>query len=117
MKYLQVSFEIYSGDSDHIKERIDRGLPDIGLLLEPVDIGKCDFVRTNIKEEWSAWASEHSHLAEKDFLMPQDFAGISLIFPRRELAKGRIYKWLGEYADENSIAATGNLLYNMTVIA
>ena len=116
-KFPGVSFEIYSGDSDHIKERIDRGLLDIGLLLEPVDIGKYDFVRTNIKEEWSALVSENSPLAKKDVLTPQDFSGLPLILARRELAKGHIYNWLGEYADENNIIANGNLLYNIAIIA
>ena len=33
-----VRFAIYSGNSDNIKERIERGLLDVGLLQEPVDI-------------------------------------------------------------------------------
>ena len=35
-----VSFTIYSGNSDNIKERIERGLLDVGLLREPGDISK-----------------------------------------------------------------------------
>lgn len=116
-KYPLVTFEIYSGDSDHIKERIDRGLLDIGLLLEPVDIGKYDFVHTGVTEEWNALVSENSPLAEKDVLTPQDLSGVPLILARRELAKSHVYKWLGEYADENNIVANGNLLYNIAVIA
>lgn len=116
-KYPNVSFEIYSGDSDHIKERIERGLLDIGLLLEPVDIGKYDFVHTSIKEEWIALVSENSPLAKKDLLTPQDFRGSPLILARRELAKNHIYNWLGEYADDNNIVASGNLLYNIAILA
>lgn len=117
IKYPSVTFEIYSGDSDHIKERMDRGLLDIGLLLEPVDIGKYDFVHTGVTEEWNALVSENSPLAEKDILTPRDFIGVPLILARRELAKSHVYKWLGEYADEKNIVANGNLLYNMAVIA
>lgn len=116
-KYPCVTFEIYSGDSDHIKERMDRGLLDIGLLLEPVDIGKYDFVHTGVTEEWNALVSGNSPLAEKDVLTPQDLSGVPLILARRELAKSHVYKWLGEYADENNIVANGNLLYNIAVIA
>ena len=39
-EYPQVHFELYSGNSDNIKERIDQGILDIGLLVEPVDISK-----------------------------------------------------------------------------
>ncbi len=116
-KYPGVTFEIYSGDSDDIKERIDRGLLDIGLLLEPVDISKYDFVRTNITEEWYALVSTHSPLAEKAVLTPADFENVPLIFTRRELAQAHIFSWLGKYANENNIAASGNLLHNIAILA
>ena len=49
-----VRFNIYSGNSDDIKERIDSGLVDVGLLQEPVEISKYEFVMTGIKERWGA---------------------------------------------------------------
>lgn len=38
--YPQVQYELYTGNADHIKERIDQGLLDFGLLVEPVEIAK-----------------------------------------------------------------------------
>ena len=38
-----IQYEIYSGNSDNIKERIERGLLDLGFLLEPVDVAKYEF--------------------------------------------------------------------------
>ena len=116
-KYPGVTFELYSGNSDHIKERIDRGLLDIGLLLEPVDIGKYEFIHTDIKEEWCALVSKNSPLAKKEALTPQDFCDIPLILTRRELVQNHIYNWLGEYANEENIVVSGNLLYNMAILA
>ncbi len=116
-KYPKVHFEIYSGNSDNIKERIERGLLDIGLLLEPVDIGKYDFMRTNVREEWYALVSEASPLAKKEVLAPKDFYDVPLILTHRELVQNHIYNWLGEYANEENIAASGNLLYNMAILA
>ena len=34
-----VSYDIYSNTADHIKDRIEKGLTDIGLLTEPVEVG------------------------------------------------------------------------------
>lgn len=51
-QYPLVSFQIYSADADDIKERIEQGILDIGLLMEPVDISKYDFVRMPEKEQW-----------------------------------------------------------------
>ena len=42
-EHPNVTYSIYSGNSDNIKERIERGTLDIGLLLEPVEISKYDF--------------------------------------------------------------------------
>lgn len=116
-KYPKVHFEIYSGNSDSIKEKLEQGLLDLGLLLEPVDIGKYDFVRTNEKEEWCALVKETSPLAKKESITPKDLAALPLILTRRELIQNYIYNWLGEYANENNIAAVGNLLYNIAILA
>ena len=37
-KYPHVTFDIYIATGDHVKDQMDRGLVDIGLLLEPIDI-------------------------------------------------------------------------------
>lgn len=55
--------KLYSGNSDNIKEQIDRGLIDIGLLVEPVDISKYNFARTPFKERWGVLVNEDSELA------------------------------------------------------
>ena len=43
-EYPQVKYDFYSGNADNIKERIERGILDVGLLLEPVEISKYDFI-------------------------------------------------------------------------
>ena len=36
-KYPDVQFDLYNGMADNIKEMLERGLLDLGLVLEPVD--------------------------------------------------------------------------------
>ena len=55
-----VTFTIYSGNADNIKERIERGLLDAGLLQEPVDITKYSFIHTQIWEQWGILVREDS---------------------------------------------------------
>ena len=43
--YPEVHFDIYTGNADLIKERLDQGLVDIGILLEPVDVEKYNYIR------------------------------------------------------------------------
>ncbi len=45
---------------------MDKGLLDIGLLLEPVDMGKYDFIRLEMKEKWVVLMRPDSPLAKKE---------------------------------------------------
>lgn len=116
-EYPLVQFEIFSGNSDNIKEQIERGTLDLGLLLEPVDISKYDFLRFPEKEEWGVLVGEDSDLAEKEMISPKDLIDKPIIFTRRELVRNELTNWFGKYADQIEIAATGNLPYNMAIMA
>ena len=41
-RYPAVTFELYTATADHVKERMDRGVTDIGLLLEPINKEKSE---------------------------------------------------------------------------
>ncbi len=64
-EHPNVTYSIYSGNSDNIKERIERGTLDIGLLLEPVEISKYDFLHFPVPETWNALVRSDSPLAQK----------------------------------------------------
>ena len=112
-----VRFTIYSGNSDNIKERIERGLLDVGLLQEPVDITKYSFIRTPGREQWGVLVHEGSELASKESVSPAELASVPLILPERESVQNELFNWFGSYAESLRIAATGNLLYNLASLA
>ena len=51
-KYPLVTFDLFTATADLVKEQMDKGLLDLGLLLEPVEMGKYEFIRLNMKERW-----------------------------------------------------------------
>ena len=112
-----VFFRIYSGNSDNIKERIERGLLDIGLLQEPVDIAKYSFLRIPGREQWGVLVREDSELASKESVSPAALAAVPLILPEREIVQNELLNWFGPYAEGLRITATGNLLYNLAFLA
>lgn len=116
-RYPEVTFQIYSGNADHTKERIEGGTLDLGLLLEPVDISKYDFLRMPVKEQWGVYVREDSPLARKDTVTAQELAGLPLIFTTRGLVQQELERWFGPYAQQIRVAACGNLPYNMTQLA
>lgn len=116
-KHPLVQFEIYSGNAGNIRDRIERGLLDVGLMSEPIDIRKYAFITMPVKEQWGALVREDSPLAGKEFLRPQDLLDIPLISAVGEFLESNVAKWLGEYAAQVHIIAKGNLLYNEAMLA
>ncbi len=116
-KHPLVHYSIYSGNSDNIRERIDRGLLDIGLVAEPVDIRKYDFISVPMKEEWGIWIRRDHRLAESESITPEALVNIPLIMPMSEFRQSAINKWLGTYSDRIDVVSKGTLLYNQALLA
>ena len=111
-KYPLVQFSIHSAIADDIKERIEKGILDIGLLMEPVDVGKYEFIRMPQKEKWGILVRKDSELAAKKSINPEDLTGVPLIMVKRELVKNELASWFGDYYEELQIAAVYNLILN-----
>ena len=111
-KYPLVQFSIHSAIADDIKERIEKGVLDIGLLMEPVDIGKYEFIRMPQKEKWGILVRKDSELAAKESINPKDLTNVPLIMVKRELVKNELASWFGDYYEGLQIAATYNLILN-----
>lgn len=114
-KHPLVQFQIYSGNADNIKDYIERGILDMGVMGEPIDIRKYEFVSMPVKERWGILVRPDSELAQKKCIVPSDLLGVPLITASRDFQNG-LGNWLGEYYSQLEIAATGNLLYNEAML-
>lgn len=116
-KYPDVKYEIYSGNAGNIRDYIERGLLDLGLMSEPIDVRKYNFVNMPINEQWGVFVPIHSSLSEKSSISPEDLVGMSVITATGDFNQSRIGKWLGDYKDQVEIVATANLPYNEAVLS
>lgn len=115
-KYPRVNFDLYTATADHVKEQMDRGLADIGLLLEPIDIEKYDFIRLGIKERWVVLMRPDSPLAKKDSVTAQELSQLPLILPRRLRVQSELSAWFGDYYENLNVLFTSNLSTNAAVM-
>lgn len=115
-KYPQVTFDIFTATADLVKEQMDKGLLDIGLLLEPVDMEKYDFIRLDVKDKWVVLMRPDSPLAEKESITAKDLSGLPLILPRRMNVQNELASWFGDYYDNLNIVFTSNLSTNSAVM-
>ena len=107
-----VRFHIYSATADEIQERLERGLLDLGMLMEPVDIGRYEFVRLPRRDRWGVWVDQGHSLAGKESVTPEDLLGVPLLLPRRERVQQELSGWFGDRFDRIEVAATYNLILN-----
>jgi len=115
-KYPLVQYEMYTANADDIKERLDRGLIDIGLLSEPVDISKYHFLRLKSRAQWGVFVPDNSELAERDVVTAEELTKIPVLMPKRTIVKNELENWFGEYYHQIKIAGTYNLLNNAAVM-
>lgn len=111
-----VRYDIYSATADEVKDRIEKGILDMGLLVEPVDVSKYEFIRIPCRERWGLLTQADSPLAEKDFVTPDDLAHIPLLIAKRNLVQEELRGWFGRQFDAVDIIGTYNLIYNAAVM-
>ena len=115
-KHPGISYHLFSGNADDVTERLDRGLLDFGILIEPADIKKYDFIRLPTKDRWGLLMRRDHPLAEKNGIQPEDLQGLPLIASRQSLAHNELSGWLGKQYDSLQIVTTYNLLYNASLM-
>ena len=105
-----VSFHLRSGNNADIREYLEQGLIDIGLLTEPVDATKFRYVRLPHKEQWGILVRTDSEFAGVDGVTNRDLAGVPMITIQDETIHSELTLWAGKYAKKMLPIAHYNLL-------
>ena len=89
-QHPKVTFDIYSGTADEIKEQLEKGLMDSGLLAEPVDVAKYMFIRLPEKVRWGVIVRKDSPIAEKEYVTAKNLADIPLLVSKRSSVQNEL---------------------------
>ena len=115
--YPNVQYELYTGNADSIEQRIDQGLLDFGLLVEPADVKKYESIYLNQQEKWGILMRSDVPLAQKPFVTATDLLGLPILSIQRTAVRNQLSKWLGqELEDVLNVVATYNLLGNAALM-
>ena len=115
-RYPDVQFDLYNGMADNIKEMLERGLLDLGLVLEPIDTAKFEYVRLPQKETWGLLLRKDHELAEKETITVEEIRQYPLIMPGRENAKNEVLHWMQCEEKHLNIPVYYNLLSNAALL-
>lgn len=119
--YPDIHYHLYSGNSADVTERLDKGLLDFGILIQPTDLSKYDILPLPYKDVWGVIMSPNSSLAQKSAVSKEDLDGLPLICSRQILAKNpetnEFLRWFGPDFEKQKIWATYNLVFNAALLA
>ena len=115
-RYPGFRYHLYSGDTEPIAERLDRGLLDFGVIAEPPDLSRCHSIELPGKDLWGAVLRRDHPLSAKSCITPEDLSGVSLLCSRQAL-KADIPRWCREKADHLNVTGSLDLSFNGGVFA
>lgn len=125
MKDLQkehpaIKFHIYSGNAEDVTEKLDKGLLDFGVLIQPIDLSKYDNITLPEKDVWGVVIRKDNPLAKKDDIKVEDLADVPILASRQMSPKyskdSGFLDWFGDKFDSLNITATYNLVYNAAIM-
>ena len=111
-----VSYRVYTTNADGIKENIEKGVFELGLITEPVDTSRFETLHLKAKERWGALVKADDPLAQKEFVYPEDVDCLNLILPTRSEVRYILEGWFGKSFQDLQIAAYYNLGRNVAVM-
>lgn len=123
-EYPGIRYQIFSGNADAIAERLDRGLLDFGVVLEPAEIQKYESMRLPGQDRWGLLIPKDHPLAAKAFIEPDDLYGLPVMTSAQKHPMPILTTWLGYAPSETNyvaqhvlnIVAHYTLLYNAALM-
>lgn len=115
-EYPKIKFHLYSGNSQDVIEKIENGLIDFGVLIEPADISKYDFIKLPVKDSWGVLMRKDSPIASLKSITADTLKKLPLICSNQEIVKNEISGWLNDDYNKLNIIATYNLIYNASLL-
>lgn len=113
----QIHYHLYSGDAEHIMNRLDKGLIDFGLILGTINTEKYNYLPLPMKDTWGIIMHKNSPLANKNSIVSEDLINVPLIVPHQISSVDMINRWIKTDWSELNIVGTYNLIYNAAQFA
>lgn len=115
-KYPDLKIHLYSGNADDVSEKLDKGIIDFGIVIDPVEKKKYDYLKLPQTDQWGLLIRNDHPYAKKEFIVPNDLKTLSIFVSNQSLVDDQIGEWLGGNLDSHQIIGTYNLLYNASIM-
>ena len=65
-----IRFHIYSGNAQYVEEQLDQGIFDLGIVTDPADLSKYDYLKLPTLDTWGVLMKKDSELAHFETISP-----------------------------------------------
>ena len=107
-----IHFHFFSGNADAIVERLDKGLLDMGLLLEPEINPRYDYQKLPLYESWGVLMRKDSPFAKQQSITFEELSALPVIMPSQTSNSNRIATFWPDAMTSPHVVASYNLIYN-----
>ncbi|MEI5992097.1 LysR family transcriptional regulator [Enterococcus termitis] len=115
--YPEVNLHLYSGNADDVLEKIDKGLVDFGLVIDPVEKQKYEYIRLPLIDSWGILVNTSHPLASQKTVQPEDIQHTPLLISNQSFVDNQLSEWFGGNIEHLNVVGTYNLLYNASLLA
>lgn len=112
--YPLLRYHLTSGDTVQVIERLDNGLLDFAIIVEPPVLSKYNYLEVPGTDTWGVAMLKNDSLASKEFIRVDDLIGRELICSEQSVAAD-LPRWCGEGVDKLNITGNTNLFFNGSV--
>ncbi|MHC5215019.1 LysR family transcriptional regulator [Enterococcus sp. LJL128] len=116
IQYPKITIRLYSGNADDVLEKVDKGLLDFGLVIDPVEKQKYEYKRLPLSDHWGILVNHTHPLAKKQTVAPNEIAGTPLLISNQSSVDNQLADWLGSNLEHFNVVGTYNLLYNASLL-
>lgn len=111
-KYPEVRFNLFDGDGDTLRERLDQGLCDLVALIQPIEAAKYNYVVIPVREQWGLIMRKDDPLAKRKSITANDVYQLPLVMGRRSIVRDNISDTLHLNPNKLNIRVSTNLPLN-----
>lgn len=114
--YPNIHYHFISDDESDVKENLEKGIIDFGVIFGIINKEKYNFLPIPLKDHWGVLMRWDCLLSKKTYISPEDLWDKPLILSRQALNNGELNNWFQTSPDSLNIVGTYNLLYNGSLL-
>lgn len=120
IEYPAIRFSIFSGNSEDVLDKLEKGILDFGVLVEPVTLKQYDSLRFPQRDIWGVLMRKDSPFAACQSITLEQLQQMNLLCSLQmipgKIRSNEFSRWFRGKESNLRIAGTYNLIYNAALM-